>query len=106
MRSSDWSSDVCSSDLPGQVLAQLDPTQAGSTVDESAAKYRAALAASARLRAEVNQTPLAFSNELDDFPDLTAEQSRLYAARRRSLSSSLGLIDQSLALIQREVAIG
>ena len=34
----------------GQVLVQLDPTQAGSTVEESAAKYRAALAASARLR--------------------------------------------------------
>lgn len=91
---------------PGQVLAQLDPTQAGSTVDESAAKYRAALAASARLRAEVNQTPLAFSNELDDFPDLKAEQARLYDARRRSLASSLALIDESLALIQREVAIG
>ncbi|WP_163536008.1 biotin/lipoyl-binding protein, partial [Klebsiella pneumoniae] len=37
---------------PGQVLAQLDPTQAGSTVEEGAAKYRAALAAQARLRAE------------------------------------------------------
>lgn len=91
---------------PGQVLAQLDPTQAGSTVDESAAKYRAALAASARLRAEVNQTPLVFSSELDEFPDLKAEQSRLYDARRRSLSSSLDLIDESLALIQKEVAIG
>lgn len=43
---------------PGQILAQLDPTQAGSTVEESAAKYRAALAAQARLQAEVNGTPL------------------------------------------------
>src|SRR3546814_3543648 len=68
---------------PGQVLAQLDPTQAGSTVDESAAKYRAALAASARLRAEVNQTPLAFSNELDDSPDLKAEQIGRASCRER-----------------------
>lgn len=91
---------------PGQILAQLDPTLAGSTVEESAAKYRAALAASARLRAEVNQTPLVFTSELDEFPDLKAEQKRLFDARRSSLSSSLGLIDESLALIRKEVSIG
>lgn len=90
---------------PGQILAQLDPTLAGSTVEESAAKYRAALAASARLRAEVNQAPLVFTSELDDFPDLKAEQQRLYQARRSSLASSLGLIDESLALIRKEVGI-
>src|SRR3546814_21047090 len=28
MRISDWSSDVCSSDLPGDLLAQLDPGDA------------------------------------------------------------------------------
>ncbi|KTE08951.1 HlyD family type I secretion periplasmic adaptor subunit [Sphingopyxis sp. H115] len=91
---------------PGQVLAQLDPTQAGSTVEESAAKYRAALAASARLRAEVNQTALEFPDALADYGDLKAEQQRLYDARRSSLSSSLGLIDQSIALIRKELAIG
>lgn len=91
---------------PGQVLAQLDPTQAGSTVEESAAKYRAALAASARLRAEVNQTALEFPDALADYGDLKAEERRLYDARRSSLSSSLGLIDQSIALIRKELAIG
>ncbi|QCB56748.1 HlyD family type I secretion periplasmic adaptor subunit [Sphingopyxis sp. PAMC25046] len=91
---------------PGQILAQLDPTQAGSTVEESAAKYRAALAASARLRAEVNQTVLNFPDELEDFPELKAEETRLFEARRRSLASSLGLIDESLALISKELAIG
>lgn len=91
---------------PGQILAQLDPTQAGSTVEESAAKYRAALAASARLRAEVNQTPLVFPAELGEFPDLKAEQQRLYEARRSSLAASLGLLDESIALIRKELAIG
>lgn len=91
---------------PGQILAQLDPTQAGSTVEESAAKYRAALAASARLRAEVNQTALEFPDALADYGDLKAEERRLYDARRSSLSSSLGLIDQSIALIRKELAIG
>ncbi|WP_324740276.1 HlyD family type I secretion periplasmic adaptor subunit [Tsuneonella sp. CC-YZS046] len=91
---------------PGQVLAQLDPTLARSTVEESAAKYRAALAAAARLRAEVNQTPLTFPAELDDYPDLKAAETRLYTARRRSLTDSISLIDESLALIGKEVAIG
>lgn len=91
---------------PGQVLAQLDPTQAGSTVEESAAKYRAALASAARLRAEVNGTPLQFPAELDDHPDLKASETRLYHARRSSLQSSVALIDESLALIGREVRIG
>lgn len=90
---------------PGQILAQLDPTQAGSTVEESAAKYQAALAASARLRAEVNQTPLAFPAELDAYPDLKAAETRLYQDRRGSLSSSIALIDESLGLIRREVGI-
>ena len=91
---------------PGQLLAQLDPTQAGSTVEESTAKYRAALASAARLRAEANGTPLSFPAELDSFPDLKAAEARLYATRRSSLQSSIGLIDQSLALIGREVTIG
>lgn len=90
----------------GEVLAQLDPTQAGSTVEESAAKYRAALAASARLRAEVSNSPLRFSAELDGFPELKAEEVRLYDARRRSLSSSTSLIDEALVLLRREVEIG
>jgi len=91
---------------PGQVIAQLDPTQAGSTVEESAAKYHAGLAAAARLRAEINRTPISFPSELDDHPELKANETRLYEDRRRSLSSSLALVDESLALIQKEVAIG
>ncbi|MFC3441713.1 HlyD family efflux transporter periplasmic adaptor subunit [Sphingobium rhizovicinum] len=91
---------------PGQILAQLDPTQAGSTVDESAAKYRAALASAARLRAEVGGTAIVFPRELDPYPDLKAAETRLYQDRRQSLASADKLIDESLALISREVGIG
>lgn len=91
---------------PGQVLAQLDPTQVTSTVEESAAKYRAALAGSSRLESEVNQTALAFPSELDDYPDLVRAETRLYEARRSSLSQSTALIDEALALIRREISIG
>lgn len=91
---------------PGQILAQLDPTQAGSTVEESAAKYRAGLASQARLQAEVDGTALKFPAELDRYPELKAEQQRLYDARRRQLQSSVALVDESLGLIGRELAIG
>lgn len=90
---------------PRQILAQLDPTQAGSTVEESAAKYRAVLAASTRLRAEVNGTALAFPGELHGYPDLIAAETKLYEDRRRSLAGSVALIDESLQLIRKEVGI-
>lgn len=91
---------------PGQVLVQLDRTQAGSTADESAAKYRAALAASARLRAEASGGPIRFSDELAGFPELKAEEARLHQSRKSRLQDSIRLIDEALALVTKEVEIG
>ena len=89
----------------GQLIAQLDPTITESDVGESAAKYRAALASSTRLTAEVNQTPLTFPDELKAYPDLIASETRLYEARQRNLNESLRWIDQSLALVQQELGV-
>lgn len=91
---------------PGQIVARLDPTQATSTMEESAAKYRAALAREARLTAEVNGTPISFPDALDAYPELRQDELKLYRTRRNSLTRSLSLIDHSLALIGKEVAIG
>ncbi|MEC9067510.1 MAG: biotin/lipoyl-binding protein, partial [Pseudomonadota bacterium] len=44
----------------GQVLAQLDPTQASSTFEESAAKYRAARAPEAPHEAAIGRGPRPF----------------------------------------------
>ncbi len=90
---------------PGQILAQLDPTRTESNVEESAAKYRAALASSVRLEAEVNGTSLRFPAELDTHPDLIAKETQLYAARKESLESSLKLIGESLKLLRDELKI-
>jgi membrane fusion protein, adhesin transport system len=89
---------------PGQVLAQLDPTLTASTMEENAAKYRAALAREARLQAEVNQTALHFPKELDSDPDLIAKETSLYNERRRGLTEAVGWIHQSIALLQKELA--
>jgi len=89
----------------GQLLAQLDPTITESDVGESTAKYRASLASAARLTAEVNQTPLSFPEELKDFPDLTAAETRLFEARQSNLKETLQWIDESLGLIHQELSV-
>ncbi|MCF7645594.1 HlyD family efflux transporter periplasmic adaptor subunit [Bacillus subtilis] len=90
---------------PGQILAQLDPTVTEATVQESAAKYRAALASSARLTSEVNGTEVAFHQDLNGFPELIASETKLYEARRRSLTESLNWIAESKKLVEDELAI-
>ncbi len=90
---------------PGKILAQLDPTMTESTVQESAAKYRAALASSARLSAEVSGGELQFPDELDAFAFLKESETKLYDARKRSLKDSLVWLAESRTLIQDELSI-
>lgn len=89
----------------GQVVARLDATRSQSNVGESAARYRAALAAAARLNAEVNDQPLSFPAELNKFPDLMALETRLYKTRRAQLTDATAQFKESLALANRELAI-
>ncbi len=89
----------------GQVVARLDATRSQSNVGESAARYRAALAAASRLNAEVNDQPLSFPPELSKFPDLMASEARLYKTRRAQLSDATAQFKESLALANRELAI-
>lgn len=90
---------------PGQILAQFDPTITESEVEESAAKYRASLASAARLNAEVNQTVLEFSRELDEFPELTKAETELYDARRFSLDETMRWIREAIELVNSELSI-
>lgn len=91
----------------GQVLAQLDPTRGESSVEETASKYRAALASSIRLQAEVDgATVLEFPEELrTQHPDLIASETALFRSRRASLAESLGGLQRSLELVRRELQI-
>lgn len=89
----------------GQVVARLDPTRSESNVGESQAKYRASLAASIRLTAEVNNQPLVFPDTLKAWPALLAEETRLYHSRKEQLSKSTRQLDESLKLVNSELAI-
>ncbi|MEG1211496.1 MAG: HlyD family efflux transporter periplasmic adaptor subunit [Leclercia sp.] len=89
----------------GQVLARLDPTRSESNVGESAARYRASLASSARLHAEVNDQPLTFPPSLAKWTDLIAAETRLYKSRRDQLEDSQRELRQALELVNAELGI-
>lgn len=89
----------------GEVVARLDPTRSQSNVGESVARYQAALAASARLSAEVNELPLTFPPALNDAPQLVASETRLYNLRRSQFSDSKARVSDSLSAVDRELAI-
>ena len=89
----------------GAVLAQLDPTKTESTVGESEARFRAATASVARLRAEASDQPLSFPPALESSPELIRSETQLYNSRRRGLEATLKGINASLALVRSELEI-
>ncbi|QMF24320.1 MULTISPECIES: HlyD family efflux transporter periplasmic adaptor subunit [Citrobacter] len=88
-----------------QVVARLDPTRSESNVGESAARYRASLASSARLNAEVNDLPLTFPDALNAWPDLIASEIRLYKSRRAQLADAMVELQDALVSVNKELAI-
>lgn len=89
----------------GQILAQLDPTKIRSNVQESEARYRAALASAARLSAEVNGTALEFPSALKEYKELLAKERKLYQTRQKSLQDSLSSLKEARELVQSELSI-
>lgn len=90
----------------GSVLAQLDPTRGESSVEETAARYRAALAASSRLQAEVEgRSSISFPKELDEWPQLKTYETALFKSRRASLNETVSGLNQALSLARRELGI-
>ncbi|MDU4337389.1 MAG: biotin/lipoyl-binding protein, partial [Staphylococcus lugdunensis] len=89
----------------GQVLAQLDPTRFESNVGESQSLLISAQATAARLRAEVNGTPLVFPDEVKKDPKLVQEETALYNSRRENLEQSISGLKLALQLVQQELTM-
>lgn len=89
----------------GQILAQLDPTRLESNVGESASLLMSSRATSARLRAEVNGTPLSFPQEVLKDTKLVKEETALYNSRRANLDESMAGLSQALSLIEQELSM-
>lgn len=92
----------------GQVLARLDPTRSASNVEEAAARYYAAIAAAARLRAEISDAAdVTFPTELEAarFDSLRANELALFQSRRASLDEAFSGLTEGLDLIRQELEI-
>lgn len=89
----------------GQILAQLDRTKTESGVQESVSRYNAALARAARLRAEVSGSELKFPKELNDYPKLIEQETRLYHSRLDSLQEGVKGLKKGIVLVERELAM-
>lgn len=87
----------------GQVLAQLDPTRFASNVGESESLLISAQATAARLRAEVNGTPLVFPESVLKDPKLVREQTQLYNSRRANMEESIAGLRHALSLVQQQL---
>ena len=87
----------------GQILAQLDPTRFESNVGESESLLISSQATAARLRAEVNGTPLAFPESVRKDPKMVSEQTELYNSRRANMDESIAGLKQALTLVQQEL---
>ena len=78
---------------PGQVLLRIDNLRAASDLRENHKRHLALLGAIARLRAEVDQTPLAFPPEImADAPEVALNERALYEARQADLQSELAIL--------------
>jgi len=88
-----------------QVLLQMDDTRSGAGYREANEKYLSLLAIAARLRAEANNTTLAFPPELKAEPQLITQETQAYKARKQALTESLQAVDASLAAITREITL-
>lgn len=92
----------------GQIIARLDATRSASNVEEAEAKYHAAIAAAARLRAELDdRDTIDFSDELsgDEFDQLRRNELALFRSRRTSLREALSGLTEGLELTQQELEI-
>ncbi|MEO1266141.1 MAG: HlyD family type I secretion periplasmic adaptor subunit, partial [Pseudomonadota bacterium] len=77
----------------GDLLLTIDPTQARSSVNETAERIAGLRALVARLQAEMNGEPLSFPSDLARaHATLIAHQRALFAARRRELDAALSAL--------------
>jgi membrane fusion protein, adhesin transport system len=90
---------------PGEVLLRIDNVRAASDLRENRKRYLALLGALARLRAEVDQAPIAFPAEvLADAPEVAANERALYDARQADLQSELSILRSQAEQREQELA--
>jgi adhesin transport system membrane fusion protein len=90
---------------PGQVLARLDKSRFQAASNEVQARVNALKAKVARLRAEVQGTPLVFPRELKSHESVIQVETALYQRRKKSLDDDMSANTKTLSLAKTEKGI-
>ena len=87
----------------GDLLMQLDASQAEAAVRDSAGRVAALKATLARLQAEVFQRPLEFDASLDAYPAFIKNQRDLYERRQRAFKEEISTLRTMLGDVDKEL---
>jgi len=90
---------------PGQILLEIDATRAGASFREGRSKVQALKGSIARLRAEAYAQPLVFPADVQGVDSIVRDETQAYNARRQTLNESVGALNRSLQLAEREIAL-
>lgn len=87
-----------------QPLLQLDAVRFASSLNENKLKYYELLAATARLSAEVDNTPLVIPDiVLKIAPEIAENAKQLFESRRKELNASTKILDQQIIQQEQEL---
>lgn len=89
----------------GDELIILEKKQAQAAYDESKSKVAALEAALVRLKAEVYEKPLTFSQSIQAYPEFVENQTALFHRRQSTLNDEVSALNESLDLSQEELGL-
>jgi adhesin transport system membrane fusion protein len=88
----------------GQVVARISDVRFASDYRDNRARYLSLLARIARLTAEVQDTALAFPQDVRaERPDLIRNETELYRSRRKELDELIAMLKRSHEMVSREL---
>ena len=87
----------------GQKLVVLDPVRIQAAVEESRAKVASYRTIKSRIEAELFNRPLAFTDDVQAFPEFVANQRQLYSRRRTAQAEDIGTLRNMQAIARREL---
>ena len=88
-----------------QVLLRIDDSRSGPIFQEAREKWLALSAQASRLRAEASDTPIEFNAEVLAVPAIAQRERQAYQARKQALDDQIAAMKQSLATLDREIAL-
>lgn len=91
--------------IKGQVLANLERSQAEAAQNDSLGKVAALKAALVRLRAEVFDKPLNFPPDVQAHPHFVTNQTELYKRRQQGIKTEISALQDSLRLVREELEL-